>query len=228
MDNMKSFFVPLIMLLSFPANAQENTAAINKKVKHDTYKTHSVLATVSFGAIDPYRQGYSLPAGFEKNSTTGFPPVYAKLEYGFWKHTSIAATFGYDAVVYNFNQLYQGFNSETIKRYRTDDLRIFSGGVTAFYHLGQYLGIKRLDPFVGIGASLSNIRYNAFPQGDSLVVKTDHIVAPYFKAGARYYLSNTWNLFGDIGYDKQSIFSIGISCRSYPHKLHNMSQDPGK
>ena len=170
------------------------------------------MATLSLGVIDPYRATYSLPAGFQKNNASGFAPMYAKLEYGFWKHLSVAATFGYDAVNYNFSQLYAGFN-DTIKRYRTDNLRIFSGGLTAFYHLGPYINVRGLDPFIGIGVSLVNIRYNALPQGDSQVVGTQHIATPYLKAGARYYISRTCSLYGDIGYDKQSIFSLGISCR---------------
>jgi len=197
--------------------AQDNTAA-PKPVKYNYYKKHAMLATLSFGGIDHYRNNYSLPSGFQKTNTTGFPPIYAKLEYDFWKRISLAATFGFDAVTYNFSQIYQGFNNEKIYRYKTDDLRIFGGGVTAFYHLGDYIHVTRLDPFIGVGLSLNNIRYNAYPTGDSLAVKTEHSVTPFLKAGARYYISRTWNLYGDIGYDKQSIFSLGIACRFYPDK----------
>jgi hypothetical protein len=207
--------------------AQQAPAADARPARHDSYRPNTLLTDLSFGIADPYRNNYSLPSGFSKNSTTGFAPVYAKLEYGFWKHISVAATFGYDDLRYNFSQLYTGFN-DTIKRYKTDNLRIFSAGVTAFYHLGRFINVKRLDPFAGVGLSLNNIRYNAFPQGDSLVVKTDHTVTPYLKAGVRYYISDRIGLYGDVGYDKQSIFSLGVTCRFYPEKKVVSTEAPGK
>ena len=164
-----------------------------------------------------YRYNYSVPSGFAKGNTSGFVPVYLKFEYGFTSNISLAATMGYDAFIYNFKQNYIG-NNGPFTRYKTNNTRIFSGGITAFYHIGRFIPIKHLDPFIGIGISLNNIRYGSFPQGDSTVIKLDHTVTPYLKAGTRYYISNKFSLFADFGYDQQSIFSLGASCRFLPKR----------
>ncbi len=211
---MKIYFSVVFSLLTLTAWSQQDSAAKNLPFKNATYQRHMTIATVSLGFIDFYRQYYSVPKGFEKNNTSGYSLVYGKLEYGLSNTVSLAATFGYDAFTYNFSQLYTGYNG-IIKRNQTDHLRAFSGGVTAFYHLGRVIQSKRLDPFIGIGVSLNNIRHSAYPQGDSTMIKSEHKTTPYLKAGARYYISSKFSLFGDAGYDQQSIFSIGASCRLF-------------
>jgi len=205
---MKRLFTFLFLLVSVACRSQSDTVI----VLHAAYERHSIIATASAGIADGFRNNYSLPPGFEKNNTSGFAPFFAKLEYGFYDRISIAATFGYDAFYYNYKQEYTG-NNGPFTRYRTDDTRIFSGGITAFYHLGNVIRIKHLDPFIGVGLVLSNIRYSSFPQDDTTATKFDHIVTPYLKAGARYYISSYFSLFGDIGYDKQATLSLGVSCR---------------
>jgi hypothetical protein len=217
---MKHFLSLLFILFTLAGYSQQETPAPTPTVKKawkSSYKQHTTTATLSVGFVDGYRQDYTLPVGFKKSNTSGFAPVYGKLEYAFFKHVSVAATIGYDAFVYNFKQEYTG-NSGAFTRYKTNNTRIFSGGVTGFYHLDKYIHVNNFDPFIGIGLALNNIRYQAFPQGDSTLTKIDHTVTPYIKAGARYYITDKFNLFGDIGYDKQSIFSIGVSCRFHCKK----------
>ena len=213
---MKQCVTVLLILVSFNGWGQKDSVAGNNYQRYTTYEHHSVMAAVSLGFIDDYRHNYSMPARFEKSNTSGFTPFYAKLEYGLYKHTSIAVTFNYDAFVYNYKQDYKG-NNGPFTRYRTDNARMFGGGITLFYHLQKYIHLNHVDPFVGVGVSLNNIRYGAYPQGDSTAVKFDHVVNPYLKVGARYYISNNFSLFADIGFDKQSIFSLGFSCR-FNHK----------
>ncbi len=217
---MKVYFTLLFTLLSAAAWCQKDSTVIDTAVRHATYERHSTMATISTGFVDAYRQNYTLPAGFEKGNTSGFDHINAKLEYGFYKNVSLAATFGYDAFVYNFKQDYTG-NTGAFTRNRADVMRIFSGGVTAFYHLRKYIHVRHLDPVVGLGLSLNNIRHSNFPQGDSTVIKIDHTVSPYLKAGARYYISSKFSLFGDIGFDQQYLFSVGFSCRFFT-KIHGI------
>ncbi len=208
---MKIYFTFLLVLISIACWSQTDTLA---SARHTTYERHSTMATASLGFVDFYRQYYTLPKAFSKTNTAGFVPVYLKLEYGLWKNISLAATMSYDAFTYNFKQGYIG-NNGPFTRYRSDNARIISGGVTAFYHLGRFVSVRHLDPFVGVGISINNIRYSAYPQGDSTLTKYDHTVTPYLKAGARYYISSRFSLFGDVGYDQQSVFSIGASCRFF-------------
>lgn len=207
---MKIYLLIFLTLFSIAAHAQQDTT------RTSYFQRHCVLATASLGFIDPYRQ-YSIPADFQKNNTSGYTLIYAKVEYALTHNIGLAATAAYDAFVYNFSQLYTGFNGP-IKRYKVDNLRIFDAGISAYYHLGQVIHIKRLDPFACVGVTISNIRQSAYPTGDSTAIKLDHRVFPVGKIGARYYISNRFSLFGDLGYDNQSIFSIGFSCRFLPRK----------
>ena len=168
------------------------------------------MGTVSVGVIDGYRRNFDIPDNFEKQSTSGFLPIYVKAEYAVTNSVSIAATFAYDNFNYNLYQVYSGFNGP-IKRPVVNHFRLFSGGATVYYHLGNAIRINRLDPFIGVGFTINNIRHSAFPQGDSTVVKKEHTASLYAKAGARYYVTDMFSLFGDIGYDKLSLFSVGAS-----------------
>ena len=211
---MKQFFFILFIFSSFAARPQQDTATVHKPVMHKAFERYSTIATVSVGFIDQYRQNYTLPEGYQKSNTSGFAPLYAKLEYAVSKDISIAATMSYDAFIYNYNQFYTS-NTGTFTRYRTDDLRILSGGATAFYHFASFIHVRSLDPFIGVGISLNNVRYSAYPQGDTAAVNLTHPVTLSLRAGVRYYISPQCSFFGDVGYDKQSIFSLGISCRFF-------------
>ncbi len=210
---MKKCLALFLSMVSLQAIATPvDTAYHPIPIRHLPFERHETIGTLSLGFIDYYRNNISLPAGFEKGTTSGFAPVYAKLEYGISRHISIGGTFGYDNFVEHYQQQYTG-NGDPFTRYRANTTRIFSGGITAFYHLVNVIPVKRLDPFIGLGVSLNNIRYSQYPQGDSNVIKLDHTVTPYIKAGARYYISSAFSLFGDVGYDHHSAFSIGVSCR---------------
>ncbi|MFI5195660.1 MAG: hypothetical protein ACHQD8_01095 [Chitinophagales bacterium] len=211
---MKRYFTILFILFSLTAWSQQDTTANNRLYTHTVYERHSIQATLSLGFIDAYRHDFTMPARFEKGNASGYTNIAIKLDYGLSRHISLAANFGYDAFVYNFNQLYQGYNG-LIRRYKTNNVRIFNAGLVAYYHLSRLITVKNLDPFVGVGLSLNNLRYSEYPQGDSTLIKLDHTVTPYLKAGAHYYISDQFSLFGDVGYEKQSIFSLGFSCRFF-------------
>ena len=212
-------FVFCAALCSLTSWAQKDTTknTAGEAAYHATYELHSTMATACIGVFDAYRYNYSLPAGFIKDNTSGFAPILLKLEYGFGRHISLAATFNYDAFNYNFSQQYQGYNG-TFFRYRTDAFRAISGGIAALYHLQKVIHVSRLDPFVGLGLSLNNIRHSAYPSGDTLAIKLSHTATPYIKVGARYYISNAFSVFADLGYDKPAIFSIGFCARFFPGK----------
>lgn len=209
-----SLIASLLTVFSLSATAQTDTTAHKPQEWHNAYERHSIITTISFGFADPNRNAFTTPAGFEKGMTTGFAPVYLKLEYGFGKNISLAASLSYAALRYNYYQLYTGYNG-IIKRSKEDRFQVFSEGITAYYHLGNKIHVKHLDPFVGVGMSLNSISHSAYPQGDSMVEKTDFTMSPYIKAGARYYLSDKCSIFGDVGYDNQSVFSLGFTCRFF-------------
>ncbi len=230
---MRQAFLVLFTFFSFTVLAQQDTAIhlqdTSKTIvkKHPAFEKKSTIASVSLGFVDYYKQNYTLPAGYVKGNTTGFTPLYLRLEYAAGKHISIGATFGYDAFVYNFAQQYTG-NSGAFTRYKADDFKAFSAGVMGYYHFGSLFHLRGLDPFIGIGGSVNNIRHSGLPQGDTAVIQVTHPVTGSAKIGARYYLSQQFSLYGDVGYDQQSVFSIGASCRFFKkHKtiVHDIDAD---
>ena len=213
-------FLPLLFISSL-LRAQDAPApqpTPEKVVKNDTIRSafvaKSVIATLAIGFGDNYRSGYTYPAGFAKNNITGFVPVSAKLDYAVSKKVTIGAAFMYDAFTNNYFQQYQG-NGNSYTRGRTDNVRIFGAGLATYYHFGNALHIKRLDPFIGVGVSLINYKQSAFPQGDSTTSRTEHPVTASIKVGARYFISNQGSIYADLGYEKQSLFTIGYSCRFF-------------
>ncbi len=209
---MKICLTLLLSLCAITLLAQQDTTANRRLPSQAYYERGSFIPSLSCGFVDAYRNSYSLPAGFVKNNTSGFVPLYAKVEYGLTRNVGIAATLCYDAFNYNFSQQYVGNNGPFLRN-RTDAFRSFSGGLAAFYHLGNLIRVKRLDPFAGVGLSVNNIRQNAYPQGDSTSIRVDHTTDLYLKVGARYYISRKVSVYGDAGYDNHTILSLGVSCR---------------
>ena len=199
--------------VAFPcaAIAQQDTAAARKPEPHHKaiYNKHAVTGTLAVGFIDYYKHNYDMPSGFVKGTPSGFTPLYAKIEYGFSNHWGMSAIFGYDGFVYNFGQLYSG--TPAVIRYKQSNARIYHAGLALNYHFDRYLN-HRLEPFITAGVALNNIRYSAYPQADSTAIRFDHTASAVLRGGVRYYLTYNMSAFGDVGIDKQSIFSIGMSC----------------
>lgn len=199
--------------------AQHDSMMVVKEVKYPPYQKKTITLTCAVGFIDAYKHDLKLPKDFENNNTSGFAPVYIKAEYALAKHTSLGASFAYDAFNDNYDQIYTG-NGETYKRFRTDNIRIISGSLIGYYHFDKYIKVKNLDLFAGFGLTLSNIRHGSAPQVDSTTaIVMDHTVTLYLKAGARYYLTNRTSLYADLGYDRQSVMSLGFSYRFRRQRL---------
>lgn len=209
---MKKAITLLLALTSVLAATAQDTATSRTTYVDSAYRKGSYILTLSAGFMNGYRDEYTVPPTFEKGNITGFLPIYARAEYGLTDRWSLAATASYSVLYFNSFALYPS-HAGPVRRISRDRFRIFSGGATAYYHLGHVLRIKRLDPFVGVGATISNLRHSALPQGDSTVAQVSHAVMPYLKVGARYYMSDKVSLFADAGYDRLSIFSLGFSCR---------------
>lgn len=212
---MKRFILVLLLFVSWSSWAQDSIGVIEPIPYYNTaYQRGSYMGTLSFGFINGYRSDYEVPAGFEKGIVTGFTPIFAKAEYAASNRFSLALTAAFSTIIYHNSQLYPGFGG-MIMRGRANKFKMFSGGITAFYHLGHIIHVKNLDPFIGVGINLNNLSYSAHPQGDSTVMKTSHTATAYAKIGARYYISNKFSVFADAGYDKLSMVSVGVSCRFF-------------
>lgn len=207
----------LLVLSSQLAFGQADSAGRREHTPICPFGKNSVTAAVSVGFVDHYRNSYSLPAGFEKQNTSGFLPVYARIEYAFANHWSIAGVFSYDDFNYNFFQLYKGYNGD-IRRPVVSHFTLYAGGAQAVYH-HPFEAVPKLDPFIAAGVSVNITRDSKFPQGDSTIVRTLHTTSPSIRVGARYYLTNTFSFYGDVGYDELSVCSLGMSVRFNSRKV---------
>ncbi|MES2701803.1 MAG: OmpA family protein [Bacteroidota bacterium] len=209
---MKVYISAFMTLVPLCAISKQDSAVL--RLPPAPYGQGAVTGTLSLGVFNQYRNRFSYPANFKRQNVTGFLPWYAMAEYAAGQYISVAATAGLDNYTVNYNQLYDNPNSgQTIGRYKNNNVRVLSGGVAVFCHFHELLHTRRLDPFAGIGISLNNIRESGYPGGDSVAARTTHTVTPYLKVGARYYLTETFSFFGDAGYSKSSVVSLGISCR---------------
>jgi outer membrane protein W len=211
---MKKIITLLLLLGPSFIYAQNDTAVHATRMAHAAWEQNSISATISIGFVDYYRNYYNVPQAFEKGNPTGFNTLYGKVEYGLSKKLGLSANFAYDAFQYNLSHVYTTFNG-TITRPVAANTRVFGAGLAAWYHFGNHSTGKRFDPFVGVGLSLNNIRYGAYPEGDSTLIRQEHVIAPVVKAGVRYFISDAFSLYADAGFDKQTICSIGFSCRFF-------------
>ena len=108
---MKVISVILLSLISFPALSQQSIdSLINSKTgRLTTYEPKVLTASISMGVNAAYRTNFSLPPGFNMNSTSGFAPLFGILDYGVNRYLSIAATFSYDNFNFNYAQAFQGY-----------------------------------------------------------------------------------------------------------------------
>ncbi len=214
---MKKYFGILLLFISTAAHSRDTVLVNNTAIAHAAFERNTYTATASVGFINGYISEYTVPKNFEKGSSTGLLPIFIKAEYAVSNRVSIAFAMGFNTIIYNSYQLYTGYYGP-IKRSRPDKFSLFSGGLIGYYHFGHVLKVKRLDPFIGAGINLNNIKYSAFPQGDTTIEKTTHNGTPYLKAGARYFISDKVSVFADAGYDKLAMVTIGMSCRFFPAK----------
>ncbi|GAA4466217.1 hypothetical protein GCM10023093_20000 [Nemorincola caseinilytica] len=206
----------LVLISAVAAHAQDSTSH-DTRIDGPVFQRGNYMATISAGFINGYRNEYSVPAGFEKGNASGFVPVYIRGEYAVSDRVSIGIGFSFNTIMFNSFRLDSGHNG-IIRRTATNRWRVFGGNLLAWYHFGHLLHIPRLDPFVGGGICLNNISETAAPSGDSTIASTGHTATFMLRAGARYYISPMFSIFADAGYDKLSIFSLGMSCRFLPAK----------
>jgi outer membrane protein W len=205
---MKSLLCLLLISASLTLHAQDTTA----HGAAPAFRKGSYLVTAGIGFMNSYRDEYRVPPSFEKGNITGFAPLFVRGEYAVSDRVSLGATFNHSLLYFNSFRLYPSFNGP-VKRYTADQFRVFGVGLSAWYHFRHLFNIPGLDPFIGIGANINNERHTAMPEGDSTVRFRTHTVTPVVKAGVRYYLSDKVSLYGDAGFDKFSVVSLGVTCR---------------
>lgn len=174
--------------------------------------------SVSTGFGDPYRTDYSVPAMYQKSDVSGFAPIYGRAEYAVSKYFGLGATFSYDAFYAAYYQIIEKNGSVAVyKRNHTDKVTVFGAGLNLYYHLGNVIKSKKLDPYISAGFALNKITHDAAPATDTIQASTLRTVSPSLRVGVRYYFTPIASFMVDAGYDKQSYCTVGFACR-FPKK----------
>ena len=218
---MRSYLTFLLLLAgSFTAAAQSSVPAKATDtgivaIHAASYEKHNTIISFGIGFIDQYKSNYTLPGGFNNGKSSGFDPIYLKVEYGLSQHIGLAANFMYDGFYETYSQLYDN-NGTSYPRYIKDNERAFSGGLLVYYHFRDLIPVRKLDIYIALGGSIYRIAHSNQPQTDTTVSKgTEHGAAPVAQLGIRYYINDKAAIFAEGGYDKASVFSIGFSCRFF-------------
>jgi outer membrane protein W len=209
---MKTPLTLLLLLIASMTMAQDSMSHREFNYETAAFKRNIYIVSASIGVVNSYRTNYSVPANFEKGTTTGFASFCARGEYAVSNRVSMAFLASFNTIYFNSFKLYTGYNGP-IRRMATNKLRIISAGIGAYYHFGYMFHNDRFDPYVGGGLALNNMLHSAIPEGDSTIEQKSHTATPFLKLGARYYFSNKVNVFAEAGYDKLSAVNVGFSCR---------------
>jgi hypothetical protein len=213
---MRLYFTILFMAVAVMAKAQG--APVDSAVaetQRAAYVRHSTILSLGVGFMDLYKSGYKLPNGFADKQSSGFTPVYLKVEYGLGKHFGLAANFMYDGFYETYAQHYYYYGT-VYSRYIKDQVHAFQAGLLVNYHFAELIPVKRLDVYIAAGGCLNRVAHNNMPQDDTTVQsQTKHGAVPVAKLGLRYNISSHAAIYAEGGYDGASIFGVGFSCRFF-------------
>jgi hypothetical protein len=235
---MKTLIMLIMAATCLQATAQE-VAITKKKYAAPRPLKGVVTATVGVGIIDYYRHHYTPPLAnayyspsmVYNEGNTGFAPIYARVEYGITEKLGIAATFGYDDFVHNYDQQVYGTYYGTLHLRGTEKLRVLSSGIASVYYFRPLSFVPRLYPFISIGVGINHLRFEGYQKGPSssaVEAGEGYTVTPVLKVGARYFISDQFGIYGDAGYDKLGIFSLGFSYRFFPKKCKTARDSNGR
>lgn len=172
----------------------------------------TVLVSLGAGIGNSLKNDFSVPAGFQLKNATGSIPFIVTAEYLLNRQVGIGAVMETSTYWGNYYQLfYSGGN--TYYRSHSNQVNTLAFGLYASYHLGKYIKVKRLDPYVSLGVMSLSSQQDRKPQGDSIVSTTDRNVNLYARLGARYYISKRAAFYADFGISKQAIATVGFTCR---------------
>jgi len=144
------------------------------------------------GNLNPYRLGY----GYKR---LNLGPIYLKYEKGIMDELGVG---GFVSAAYSMAR----YNGKTYSTGLAIGL-----GVMGFYHFNKFIPLEKLDVYAGIGFG---IKYYGQSFKDNFNKgTTEFFPSPMVKIGARYYLSNSFGVYIESGYDRLSNANIGISLK---------------
>jgi hypothetical protein len=213
---MKPALITLLLIFSVHfAGAQEVPVNIEGKTLQgydQPFNSRTKLISFGLGFPNLYRISYDEPQGYTHIKTSGFGPFYAKFEFAAMENLGLAASFAYSTFHYSYYGLASfPFGQQQIIYY--DDVNTLNLSLSGNYHFGKWIKNPRLDAYAGFGLSASYLksRYGNIPPYRAPDSRAE--IFPLVRAGARYYFTPIFSLYGEAGFDGLSIIQLGFSVK---------------
>jgi len=154
---------------------------------------------LSFGYGFPNESGTGYDYWINGNRAD-FGPAYVKYEHGIIDEIGIGGYAGFAASRYRYS------------KNNVDHATAFGMGALGYYHFNKLIPVRQLDVYAGVGIGF---RARSFTETRNKVKTngTDFDVLPVAKAGARWYFTQLFGVYAEVGYDQMSDVNIGINLR---------------
>lgn len=130
----------------------------------------------------------------------GFGPIYGKYEHGIIDEVGIGGYLG----LANSHHSGPGYK---------DNATAIGMGILGYYHFNKLIPLKKLDVYAGAGLGFVNGHYKFDDHSPYKISNSYFDVNAIFKAGARWYFTQGFGVFLEVGYDDMSAANLGVSFR---------------
>jgi len=130
---------------------------------------------------------------------TGLPVVYGKYEHGIMDEVGIGGQIAMTGGSYKYNN--------------GDKIKIFAihFGVLGYYHFNKLIPVQALDVYAGAGLGL-RVRTASGDTGGYNDYSDTNVTIPV-KVGGRYFFTDKFGAYLEVGWDDMSDANIGVTFR---------------
>ena len=198
---MKKIALLSFLLLSAAVGYSQNSFYNNSYEARNSGSFSQETSLLSFGIGFPNIPVNGYTFGAFNGNTSGFGPIYAKYEHGFLRdEVGLGGVFANSFGSYKYNS---GNNKTKIFAW--------AAGIMGYYHFNKLIPVEKLDVYAGAGFILRSRKYKY----DDGVTSNNTDTNFNFNGvvGARYYFSQAFAAYGELGFDSMSDVNLGVTIR---------------